>query len=150
MSIYTILKIEAHKVSLGNARFQSLLLQLFYSSLDFILDNPGEPVPEETFIRLRLSWSSIIPCLLLHLLQSMTSSLFNLCAWQPFSTIYVQVFFGLPLGLAPLLLTPYISSPNHCAYFAAHAHTIATCLAVVPRLCHLILVSQPFTWNSAL
>jgi len=44
--------------------------------------------------------------------------------------------------------TPYISSPNHCLLFAAHAHTIATCFAVVPKLYHLILVSQPFTWNS--
>ena len=41
----------------------------------------------------------------------------------------------------PPLHTPYISSLNHCLLFAAHAHTIATCLAVVPRLCHLILVS---------
>ena len=36
----------------------------------------------------------------LHLLRSMASSLFNLCAWQSFSTISLQVFFGLPLGLA--------------------------------------------------
>jgi len=41
----------------------------------------------------------------------------------------------------PALHTPYICSPNHCLLFAAHAHTIATCFAVVPRLCHLILVS---------
>jgi len=39
------------------------------------------------------------------------------------------------------LHTPHISSPNHCLLFAAHIHTIATCFAVVPRLCHLILVS---------
>jgi len=37
----------------------------------------------------------------LHQLQSMTSSLFNLCAWQSFSTISHQFFCGLPLGLAP-------------------------------------------------
>jgi len=37
----------------------------------------------------------------LHLLRSMSSSLFNLRAWQSFSTVYVQVFCGLPLGLAP-------------------------------------------------
>jgi len=36
----------------------------------------------------------------LHLLRSMASSLFSLCAWQSFSTISLQVFFGLPLGLA--------------------------------------------------
>jgi len=27
-----------------------LLLQPFYGSLDLVWDNPGEPVPEETFI----------------------------------------------------------------------------------------------------
>jgi len=48
------------------------------------------------------------------------------------------------------LHTTYVFSPNHCLLFTAHAHTIATCFAVVPRLCHLILVSQPFTWNSIL
>ena len=37
----------------------------------------------------------------LHLLWSMASSLFNLRAWQFFSTISLQVFFGLPLHLAP-------------------------------------------------
>jgi len=38
--------------------------------------------------------------------------------------------------------------PNHCLLFASHVHTIANCFAVVPRLCHLILVSQLITWNS--
>jgi len=37
----------------------------------------------------------------LHLLWSMASSLFSLRAWQSFSTISFQVFFGLRLGLAP-------------------------------------------------
>ena len=36
----------------------------------------------------------------IHLLWSMASSLFNLCVWQSFSTISLQVYFGLPLGLA--------------------------------------------------
>jgi len=35
-------------------------------------------------------------------------------------------------------------------FFAAHSYTIATCFAVLRSLCHLILVSQPFTWNSIL
>ena len=34
----------------------------------------------------------------------------------------------------------YISSPNQCLIFAAHAHTIATCFAVVSRLYHLFLI----------
>ena len=51
-----------------------------------------------------------------------------------FSLVYL-------LAWHPPLHTRYISSPNHCLLFAAHAHTIATRFAVVPRLCHLILVS---------
>jgi len=43
--------------------------------------------------------SSII-CFL-HLLRSMASSLLNLNVSQSFCTIFHQVFFGLPLGLAP-------------------------------------------------
>ena len=50
----------------------------------------------------------------------------------------------------PPFHTPYISSPNHCLLFTTHAHTIANCFAVVPRLCHLFLVSQFFTRNSLL
>jgi len=37
----------------------------------------------------------------LHLLQSMASTLFNLRALQSFSKVSLQVFFGLPVGLAP-------------------------------------------------
>ena len=38
----------------------------FYSSLDFVRDNPGETVTEETFTdtQSHLSWSSVIPYLL--------------------------------------------------------------------------------------
>ena len=43
---------------------------------------------------------SLIICFL-HLLWSMASSFLKLCAWQYFSTICLQVLFGLPLGLAP-------------------------------------------------
>jgi len=31
--------------------------QPFYGSQDFVRDNPGEPVPEETFTHSHLSWS---------------------------------------------------------------------------------------------
>ena len=58
-----------------------------------------------------------------------SSSLFNLRAWQSFSIISLQVFFGLPLGLAPST-----SYSNRSFLFATHAHTIATCFAVAPRL----------------
>jgi len=51
-----------------------------------------------------------------------------------FSLVYL-------LAWHPPLHTPYMSSSNHCLLFTADAHTIATCFAVLPRLCHLILVS---------
>jgi len=102
--------------------------QPFYGSVDFVRDNPGEPVPEETFTHSHSSWSSIIPICFLHLLRSMASSLFNPRALQSFSTISVQVFFGLPLGLAPStsfsihFFTQSLSSfrntcPYHCNLF---------------------------------
>jgi len=33
-------------------RIEFTVLQLFYGSLDFVLDYAGEPVPEETFTHL--------------------------------------------------------------------------------------------------
>jgi len=79
----------------------------------------------------------------LHLQQFMASSLFSVHTWQSFSTISK---FSLVYRFAwhPQLHTPYISSPNRCLLFTTHAHTIATCFAVVPSF------SQPFTWNSIL
>jgi len=49
--------------------------------------------------------------------------------------------FCLPLVWHPPLHSPCISLPNHCLLFTTHAHTIATSFAVVPRLCHSIIVS---------
>ena len=72
----------------------------------------------------------------LHLLRSIASSLFNLRAWQSFSTISLHSFVW-----GPLLRTPYISSPIHCLLFATHAHTIAACFSVISVLCHLFLIS---------
>ena len=43
----------------------------------------------------------------LHLLHSIASSLFNLCAWQSSSTTSLQVLFGLPLGLGSSTGTSY-------------------------------------------
>jgi len=77
----------------------------------------------------------------LHLLWSTASSLVNFHAWQSFCITSFQVLFVLPFGLEPSLHTPCISSPSHCLFFTTYAHTITTCFAVVPRLCHLFLVS---------
>jgi len=35
--------------------------QPFYGSMDFVRDNPREPVPEETFTHSHLSWSLCLP-----------------------------------------------------------------------------------------
>jgi len=105
----------------------------------FCSDNPGEPAPEETFTHTHRGHQlSLIR--FIHLIWSLASSVLNLCIWQSFSTISK---FSLVLLLIwhPPLHTLYISSPSHCLLFATHAHTIATSFAVLPRLCHLILVS---------
>jgi len=71
-----------------------------------------------------------------HLPQSIASSLFNLRAWQSFCTTSFHVLFGLPLGLEPS-----ISYSIHFftqSLFAAHAHTIATCFAVVSNQYYII------------
>jgi len=69
--------------------------------------------------------------------------------WHPHCSTYMPdslfpqslSMFSLVLAWHPPLHTPYISSPNHCLLFTEHAHTITTGFAVVPKLCHLILVS---------
>jgi len=116
-----------------------------YGSLDFVWDNPGELVPEETFTHSHLSWSSVIPYLL--------PPSITIHGILPVQFVCLTIFFHnlspsflwstswLVSKWHPPLHTPYISSPNHCLLFAAHDHTITTCFAAVPRLCHLILVS---------
>jgi len=70
--------------------------------------------------------------------------------WHPLCSIYMpDSLFAQSLSKLslvyllvwhPALHTPYISSPTHCLLFAAYTHTITTCFAIVPKLCHLILV----------
>jgi len=78
------------------------------------------------------------------LLRSIASSLFNLrnvCDSLSAQSLSKSSLVNL-LVWHPPLHTPYISSSNHCLLFATHSHTIATCFAVVLRLCHVILVSH--------
>jgi len=77
--------------------FSLLLLLLllpppFYSSLDFVRDNPGEPVPEETFTHTYHGRQSSLICFL-RLLRSM-ASLFNLRAWQSFHTLSLSFLWS--------------------------------------------------------
>jgi len=116
--------------------------QPFYGSLDYVRDNPGETVPEKKHSpththrghQSSLSAFSIYydpwhPPYSIHMLYSLSPQ-----SLSKFSLVYL-------LAWHPPLHTPYISSSNHYLLFATHAHTITTCFAVVPRLCHLILVS---------
>jgi len=103
----------------------------------FARDYPSEPVPEETFTHLHLSWSSII----LYQPHPSTTILFYLRAWQSFCITSLQVLSSPPFDLKPFTSYSINSSPNHCFLFTAHAHAIATYFSVVRRLCYLILVS---------
>jgi len=111
-------------------------IQPFYGSLDFAQDNPGEPVPEETFTHLHISWSSIIPYLL-----PPSTMIHGILSVQ---LMCLTVFFHnlSPSFLwSPLYLEPSTSYSIHFftqSVFAAHAHTTATGFAVVPRLSHLM------------
>jgi len=105
---------------------------------------PGWAGTKETFTNSHLSWSTTI---LYQLPPSTTihSILRDRCmCFTVFFTTSPQVLFGPPFH------TPYISSSKHWFLFTTNAHTIATCFAVVARLCHLFLVSLSllFTWNS--
>ena len=73
------------------------------------------------------TWSEIVNMIsFVHLQQSTASSLFNLNAWQSFSTTFHQVLFGLPLGLAPSTsYSIHFLSPHPITVLlATHAHTI--------------------------
>ena len=61
----------------------------------------SHPVHQRSFINFQL-----------HPLRSVASYVFNLHAWQSFSTISLQILSCLLLGQGPLLHTPYISSPR--------------------------------------
>ena len=69
-----------------------------------------------------------------HLPRSIASSLFKLRAWQSFCTTFSMSSLVYLLVWSPPPHIPYISSPNHCLLFAQHAHTIATCFAVISIL----------------
>jgi len=120
-----------------------LLLQPFYSSLDFVRNNPGEPVPEETFTLSHLSRSSIIPYLLFPFITTHGILQFNSHAWQSFWTICLPSFLWSTswLGTLHFILHTFLH-PNHCLLITEHVHATASCFAVVPKLCYIILVSR--------
>jgi len=104
---------------------------------DFVQDNPGELVPEEKFIHSHLSWSSVIPYLL--------PPSIIIHGLLPVQFTCLTVFFH---NLSPSFLwsTSWPDTLHFIILYTflhptAHAHTIATCFAVVTRICHLNLVA---------
>jgi len=87
-----------------------------------------------------LSWSLSLICFV-HLLRSMAYSLINPRAWLSFSTVSLQVFFGLPLGLAPSTSYSIHIFTQSLSFFCSTCPYHRNCFTVVLRLCHLILVS---------
>jgi len=73
----------------------------------------------------------------IHLSRSIASSLFKVRAWQSFAQPLSMSSLVYLLAWSPPPYIPYISSPNQCLLFAAHAHTIPTCFAVVSISYHL-------------
>jgi len=71
--------------------------QSFYGSLGFVQHYLNEPVPEETFTHSHLLWSSVIPpSITIHGILPV-----QFTCQRVLSTTSLQVFFGLPLSLAP-------------------------------------------------
>ena len=73
----------------------------------------------------------------LHLLRSIASSVFSLCAWQSSFTTSLQVLFGLPLGLGPStsyskhFFTQSLSSfrrtcPYQCSLFSCNTNAMSS------------------------
>jgi len=85
------------------------------------------------------------------IIQSLSaSSIYHDPQHPPYSNyMLLGNLFAQPLSISSLVYLlvwsppphiPYISSPNQCLLFTAHAHTIATCFAIVSILYHLFLV----------
>ena len=118
--------------------------QPFYGSLDFVQfvrDNPSEPVPEGTFTHSHLLWSSIIP----YLLPPSTTINGILCfQFTCLTNLFPQSLPSFPWSTSWPATVHFIHHTFlHLLIhlFAAHAHTTAASFAEVPRLCHLNLVS---------
>ena len=125
------------KVKRSEVKLQ--LLQSFCGTLDFVLDTPG-PGRDGT----RRNIPALTPIVVINQPLSASSIYMYYDQWHLPCSIYVPAsLFAQPLSKYslvylsvwhPPLHTPYISSPNHCLLFAAHAHATAACFAVVPRL----------------
>jgi len=101
----------------------TLSIQTFHGSLDFIRDNPGEPVPEEAFIHSHQSWSSIIPYLLppFFAIHGILLVQFK-CLTAFFHNLSIKFCLIYLFAWHPQLHTLYISSSNHCLRSTCQYH----------------------------
>ena len=90
----------------------------FHGSLNFVRDNPGEPVPEETFTHSHLLWSSIMP----HLLHPSNT----IHGILPVQTTCLTVFFH-NLSVMLLLKQILVHIQLTTIIFLAHYHTQPNC-----------------------
>jgi len=82
--LFEWVKLQTHTHARARARIHT---QPFYGSLDFVQDIPESRYPKKTFTTHNyFGHQSSLMCFL-HLLRSMASSLFNLCAWQSFHNL---------------------------------------------------------------
>jgi len=105
----------------------SILYVMFYVKSVFVRDYPGRPVREETFTHSHLSCSSDILYQLSPPTTTIASSLFNLRAWQSFSTASLQT--------GPL----WSSSWHGTLYFILHTFLCP----IIIFLQHMHIPSQP-------
>jgi len=82
----------------------------------------------------------------LHLLRSIASSLFKLCAWQSLCTTSPCPLWSTSWSRAlHHMFHTFVHPINQCLLFAIHAHTIATCFAVVSiSYLFLVFLSTPY------
>jgi len=119
--------------------------QPFYSSMDFVRDNPGEPVPEETFTHSHLSWSSIVSYLLhpsttIHGILPMQST----CLTIFFHNLSLQAFFGLQYN-GYLIYTRYKQNCPLADYTVQHRQSWHATQHKAGRHFEDILPSQPIS-----
>jgi len=123
----------------------------FYDSLDFVWDNLGEPVPEESFTHSHLLWSSVIPYLLplsitIHgilpvqfmcltvFFHNLSQSFFWPTSWPGTLHFILHTFLHL------IIVFFHSTCPCHRNLFRCSTEIMSSNPAL----------SQPFTWNTIL
>jgi len=93
---------------------------LSYGSVYSVQDNPGEPLPEETFTHSHLSWSSIVPYLLhpsntIHGILPDQSTRLTVWCILPYMKVSSNIYNVLVV-LVDWCGNPQVSSRQHLSY----------------------------------